>query len=681
MATIEPTGRLARKDTTKGPPLRILSLDGGGVRGYSMLIIIQELMHRIFVETEGRAPKRHEIPKPCDHFDLIAGMGTGGLIAIMLGRLRLDLDTCKELYVRMTRRVFETDKTLLGLPLRGTMFKATKLEESIRDSVREHTIFEDEGNDSLASAVHLSSQPGSSMNSPGSPRTPARSMSQSSRYSQIGTGPNHSRISFSTLRFGNPDALLYDSRENRTKTAVTAVLKGTNVTTLLRSYDSRRETAPDVGCTIWQAGRATSATAMAFKPVQIGQTVYLDEGAGQYNPAPIILDEAVQNEWPGREVGVFVSIGTGKRPTSSGNANQHEWWEGFLGGSMGDFAEARRRLIAKLEACEDTHRYMLREHLTSRGVPTENYFRLNVEVGVGELGMNEWNRLADMTTKTRMYLARNDVQAYSSSAAQKLAKIHLAKVRIERAEAARRAAAASDHPQYSLPPNGWGQSMYGLRPLANPSAIELPGDNTGAPPPHPDYYYDSNQKYTLLDHDNHPYQPNYPYQHRQRPSVADAKYIVTPEDQPPTPPSQYPAMDPRMSVLSHVSAAYQVESLPSHARSSPPSRHSQDVSQPATSATTPTATSAPPLPPKTPLQQHAAADRSPVSSATATPTGPPAPTTTSTGGLPYPAGNSGSSSPPRTFMHMGDLARRLPYPDAEGPPPPVNTANKPQIAR
>ncbi|KAG9553965.1 hypothetical protein KCU79_g11719, partial [Aureobasidium melanogenum] len=79
-----------RKDTTKGPPLRILSLDGGGVRGYSMLIILQELMHRTFVEIEGRAPKRHEIPKPCDHFDLIAGTGTGGLIAIMLGRLRLD---------------------------------------------------------------------------------------------------------------------------------------------------------------------------------------------------------------------------------------------------------------------------------------------------------------------------------------------------------------------------------------------------------------------------------------------------------------------------------------------------------------------------------------------------------------------------------------------------------------
>jgi hypothetical protein len=85
-ADMDEVVRIRRKDTTKGPPLRILSLDGGGIRGYSMLIILQELMHRTFVEIEGRAPKRHEIPKPCDHFDLIVGTGTGGLIALMLGR-------------------------------------------------------------------------------------------------------------------------------------------------------------------------------------------------------------------------------------------------------------------------------------------------------------------------------------------------------------------------------------------------------------------------------------------------------------------------------------------------------------------------------------------------------------------------------------------------------------------
>src|SRR5271156_5960761 len=115
-----------------------------------MLIILQELMHRAYVETEGKAPRRDQIPKPCDYFDLIAGTGTGGLIALMLGRLRLDLETCMDVYVRMTKKVFETDKTIAGIPYKTTLFKASKLEEAIRECVREHTFFEDEGNDGTA---------------------------------------------------------------------------------------------------------------------------------------------------------------------------------------------------------------------------------------------------------------------------------------------------------------------------------------------------------------------------------------------------------------------------------------------------------------------------------------------------------------------------------------------------
>lgn len=60
--------------------LMLMSIDGGGVRGYSMIIILQELMLKLFVEMHGRAPKLEEIPKPCDHFDLIGGTGTGGYV-------------------------------------------------------------------------------------------------------------------------------------------------------------------------------------------------------------------------------------------------------------------------------------------------------------------------------------------------------------------------------------------------------------------------------------------------------------------------------------------------------------------------------------------------------------------------------------------------------------------------
>lgn len=181
-----------------------------------MLIIVQELMHRTFVETQGRAPKRNEIPKPCDHFDLIVGTGTGGLIAIMMGRLRLDLETCKELYVRMTRMVFETDKTIAGIPYRSTLFKASKLEEAIKQAVREHTIYEREGRDIDDSEPPPLSPASSSRPSPYFRRQSSNastvSFSAKSPTTQMASRPVFN------ARYGNPDARLYDSRENRTKT-------------------------------------------------------------------------------------------------------------------------------------------------------------------------------------------------------------------------------------------------------------------------------------------------------------------------------------------------------------------------------------------------------------------------------------------------------------------------------
>lgn len=174
-------------------------------------------MHRTFVEIEGRAPKPGELPKPCDHFDLIAGTGTGGLIAIMLGRLRLDLETCKQVYIRMTRKVFITDKTIGGIPYTKTLFKASKLEEAIKECVREHTISEDEGNDGSTS---LPEQQNYAPSTPMSNRSssislPQRTLSRASNVS--GFTPSY-QPSLAAWRWGNPNAFLYDLRENRTKT-------------------------------------------------------------------------------------------------------------------------------------------------------------------------------------------------------------------------------------------------------------------------------------------------------------------------------------------------------------------------------------------------------------------------------------------------------------------------------
>lgn len=629
---------IRRKDTSKGPPLRILSLDGGGVRGYSMFVILQELMHKTFFEMHGRAPQRHEIPKPCDHFDLIGGTGTGGLIAIMLGRLRMDIETCKDVYVRMTRRVFQTDKTIAGIPYKSTLFKASKLEEVIKECVRDHTVFDDEGNDVLSNAVPMT--PDLGMSSPGSAHLPQRSMSQGSRYSQVGRSPTGSRASlnFGSVGRGNPDALLYDSRENRTKTAVTAVYRGARgaeSTVLLRSYDSRKEPPPDYNCKIWQAGRATSATGLAFKPITIGQSEYHDDGSGKFNPAPVMLDEAVQNEYPGRDIGVFVSIGTGKRP-SGGTSNESEWWQGFLGGTMGAFAEARKRLIAKIEGCEDTHQYMLRQHLAARGVNSENYFRFNVEVGVGEFAMNEWNRLGDISTNTRMYLSKGEVQYKNVAVAQRLARIHSAIVRRNRAEARQN---LEDSPQQQ--PGAYPQ----YRPISSiatsvPEAFvaELPGDDPASA--------------------GYQFSPSRTYEHR--PSIADQKYVVQSDEHRPSIADQKYTVQPDDTAFS-----------PDEAHPGYPQHHdrTQQAQQPARQDTnrfshnSPPRQGAPPLPPKMPLpypDSH--------------------PSTNMTSPQSYHTISPQQGHPDvRSSLYMGEMGRMLPYPDMDAPPPTVNTANKPQI--
>jgi len=61
---------------------RILCLDGGGIRGLSSLLILQEIMEEV-----GNKRETPTAPRPCEYFDLIGGTGTGGLIAIMLGLL------------------------------------------------------------------------------------------------------------------------------------------------------------------------------------------------------------------------------------------------------------------------------------------------------------------------------------------------------------------------------------------------------------------------------------------------------------------------------------------------------------------------------------------------------------------------------------------------------------------
>jgi predicted acylesterase/phospholipase RssA len=107
-----------------GDRIRLLAIDGGGVRGLSSLMILQQLMATVDPEST---------PKPCEYFDMIGGTSTGGLIAIILGRLRMTVDDCIDAYISLSDKVFE--KKSYRVTVKGKLqgrFDTAELERAVK---------------------------------------------------------------------------------------------------------------------------------------------------------------------------------------------------------------------------------------------------------------------------------------------------------------------------------------------------------------------------------------------------------------------------------------------------------------------------------------------------------------------------------------------------------------------
>ncbi|KAI1094217.1 hypothetical protein F5B19DRAFT_490645 [Rostrohypoxylon terebratum] len=232
-------------------PLKLLSLDGGGVRGLASLIIIKYLMKRVNPDNP---------PKPCEYFDLIGGTSTGGIIAIMLGRLQMDVQFCIDKYCELSAAIFEPRRSHLSLLRRSVdkwdlkgKYRSEALEKLIRDVVEE--------------------------------------------------------------RLGDSQAKMFDP-ESSCKVFVCTFTKSLNTPVLIRSYKTVDDvdTQALLDCKIWEAARATSAAATFFDPITIGRQTFVDGATGNNNPIRQVLDEA-KLIWPGAvslgRIQCIVSVGTG----------------------------------------------------------------------------------------------------------------------------------------------------------------------------------------------------------------------------------------------------------------------------------------------------------------------------------------------------------------------------------
>jgi hypothetical protein len=87
-------------------PLKILTIDGGGLQAISSLLILDKLLDTI--AKNNNVPQRK--PRPCDVFDTIAGIGAGGWLAILLGRFHMDITTCLSEWYKITDRIAPRSK-------------------------------------------------------------------------------------------------------------------------------------------------------------------------------------------------------------------------------------------------------------------------------------------------------------------------------------------------------------------------------------------------------------------------------------------------------------------------------------------------------------------------------------------------------------------------------------------
>jgi patatin-like phospholipase/acyl hydrolase len=73
-------------------------------------------------------------PKPCEVFDMIGGTSTGGLVAIMLGRLKMSVEEVIDEYCNVSKEVFGQPKRLVS----EGIYSASKLQQVVKNTIERY---------------------------------------------------------------------------------------------------------------------------------------------------------------------------------------------------------------------------------------------------------------------------------------------------------------------------------------------------------------------------------------------------------------------------------------------------------------------------------------------------------------------------------------------------------------
>jgi patatin-like phospholipase/acyl hydrolase len=354
--------------TTSQHRLHLLSLDGGGIRGLSSISILKHIMKGINADRQVG-----DKLQPWEVFDMIGGTSTGGLIAVMIGRLRMTLDQCEEAYLDLGKRIFQRKYNPVDIPHRlknfwdaGEKFSGEELEAAIKEIITK--------------GGHLPED--------------APLMDDDSAC-KVSVYMHHLRGI--CLRSGQANVKI--------SSFVCTVQASDSKAHALRSYETKIYDAQYPSCKIWEACRATSAATTFFDPIEIGskRVKYIDGGIKSNNPISMVHFEASMI-WPDRiNDALVISIGTGSAPGPK------------FEGNIASIIKALREIVTASDdaanAFEDAHESMARSDL---------YFRFTVHQKLADIGLEEWDATGDVEAATASYMTLAETRRKCDRCIQKI---------------------------------------------------------------------------------------------------------------------------------------------------------------------------------------------------------------------------------------------------------------------
>ncbi|KAL8926793.1 MAG: hypothetical protein Q9172_001670 [Xanthocarpia lactea] len=400
--------RLQRSEWTKQA---VISFDGGGIRGYGSLLILQQLMNKIGDEEkrldilEGKATRTtssfapwpyrpighgkqrsssnssakptnasgsdtvardiEELPNsslflPCHYFDYAVGTSTGGLISIMLSRLRMTVDDCINEYKTLGQKIFGNPRPLAFGAVMWHKFNYRVLEDVIKNVTRRHSEKSEED------VLHFPSD---------------EDLCRTIVIAYAEYNKTEAPYLFRTYYTPRPA-----SEPNRTR---------------LRQATARNHGQPP-RLSIWQIGRATSAAPKYFPPIKIERSIgddhqrevrFKDGGFGCNNPSEEAYHDIVHKHGgSSAAVSLFISIGTGVSPVE------------LFAKAPGNVANAWANLkAAKKHPSRTLHVHDAMARLARRDdKDIFDYYRFDGGSRLGQVELDEWksHRLTRLTGRS-----------------------------------------------------------------------------------------------------------------------------------------------------------------------------------------------------------------------------------------------------------------------------------------